>query len=75
MRSCVIALIVVLLHCAGSGRAYAQGVDGLRIVVRASIGRQDGGNRGGTASAIDTGRIGNTATSLSPGWRANVACS
>jgi hypothetical protein len=52
----------MLLPCAGAWRAEAQGVDGLRIVVRASIGRPDGGNGSGTASLINPDPIGKTAT-------------
>jgi hypothetical protein len=63
VKPCIIAFSVMLLPCAGAWRAEAQGVDGLRIVVRASIGRPDGGNRGGTASFINTDDIGKTATS------------
>jgi hypothetical protein len=53
MKTCVIALTGALLQFASFGRADAQGVDGLRIFVLASIDRTDGGNRGGTAAAID----------------------
>ena len=62
MKICVIALTVVLLQCAGAGRARAQGVDGLRIVVRVAVGRADGGDRRNTGSFIDPDPIGKTST-------------
>lgn len=62
MKTCAIAVTVVLLQFGAFGRADAQGIDDLRIFVRASIGRTDGGNRGGTASAIDPDHIGKTTT-------------
>jgi hypothetical protein len=62
MKPSVIALIVGLLQCAGSWRADAQGADDLRIVVRGSNVRADGGDRRNTASFIDPDPIGKTAT-------------
>ena len=57
-----IALTVVLLQCAGSGRADAQVVDGLRIVVRVAVGRADGGDRRSTGGFVDPSAIGKTTT-------------
>ena len=53
MKPCVIALTIVLLQFGSSWRAGAQGVEGLRIVVRGSIGRADGGDRRSTGGFID----------------------
>jgi hypothetical protein len=62
MKPWVIALIVVLLQCAGTGRVDAQDVDGLRIVIRGTNVRADGGDRRNAASFIDPDPIGRTAT-------------
>jgi hypothetical protein len=61
MKSCIVALAVVLLQWEGAWPAEAQGVDGLRIVVVASVGRFDGGDRRNTAVLVDPDSIGKTA--------------
>jgi len=62
MKTCSIALIVLLLQSAGSGRAHAQDVDDLRIVVKVAVGRADGGDRRSTGGFVDPRAIGNTST-------------
>ena len=62
MKTCVIALTVVLLQFAFFSRADAQDVDGLRIVVRVAVGRADGGDRRSTSGLVDPGTIGKAAT-------------
>jgi hypothetical protein len=62
MKSSVIVLAAVLLQCAGSSMARAQDDDGLRIVVQASIGRADGGDRRSTTGDVDPHTIGSTST-------------
>lgn len=53
MKTCFVAVTVMLLQCAGSWRADAQGADDLRIVVRVSVGRADGGDRRSTAFFVN----------------------
>ncbi len=62
MKLRLIALAVVLLQLAGSWRADAQGIDGLRIVIRGANVRADGGDRRNAASFIDADSIGKTTT-------------
>jgi hypothetical protein len=62
MKPSVIALIIVLLQCAGSVRADAQNVAGLRIVVRVAVSRADGGDRRSTGGSVDPAALGKTTT-------------
>jgi hypothetical protein len=62
MKPCLIALVVVLLQCAGSAPVGAQGVDDLRIVVKVSLGRADGGDRFRAGTFVEPGGIGSTTT-------------
>jgi hypothetical protein len=62
MRTCAVALVVVLFQWAVASRADAQGTDDLRIVVGVSIGRSDGGDRRSSWSTINPSAIANTST-------------
>ena len=62
MKSRVIALIVVLFHCAGAAPADAQGTGDLRIVVRVANSRVDGGDRRSVGGFVDPGAVGTTRT-------------
>ena len=74
MKTCVIALIVVLLQCAGFRRADAQVVDGLRIVVRGgSRSRRTAATGAAPAATSTQSRLGRRRRWLSPGWQASAA--
>ena len=62
MKTYVVALSVVLLQLAGFGRTDAQGADALRIVVRMSVSRADGGDRRSAGWFVDPSATGNTVT-------------
>jgi len=72
VKRSTIALAVVLLAFGGSCRAEAQGVDGLRIVVRGTNVRADGGDRGDGAGFIDPELIGKTSSLAF--WRLEGPC-
>ena len=62
MKASAVGLAAVLLLGGGLSEASAQDASGLRILVQAKLGRQDGGDRLGGGNRIDPADIGKTAT-------------